>query len=452
MQGVINHIKNYIVSGHQRSVIAKKNILFSFAIKGFTILINLLLVPLTISYVNPEKYGLWLTISSIVAWFSYFDVGFGNGLRNKLAEAITLGKFKLARIYVSTTYGVMVLISILLFVFFYFTNQFIKWHKVLNTDENLETELGQLALIMVIFFCFQFVLQLLNTIVVAHQQTAKASLFNLLGNVISLVIVFWLSKYTKGSLISLAIATSFSLVVVLLVSSLILYNGSLKKIAPSLKLIKLKYARSLVGVGIRFFIIQIGAVILFQTNNIIISQLFGPLQVTEYNIAFKYFSLVLMVFNIIIAPYWSAFTEAWVRKDFDWIKHSLKKLNMITAILIGVVIVLFVLSNKLYDLWIGQEVNVAKSLSLVVAITVILQMWQSIYLNFLNGISKIKLQLVLVVFTSIINIPLSFFLGRFLGLYGVVVSSIIVFTIIGLSVYVQTNKILNRTANGIWDN
>ena len=77
--------------GHERTVKAKKNIVASFVIKGLNIAIGLILVPLTINYLNPTKYGIWITLSSVIGWFSFFDIGLGNGLRNRFAEAIAVG-------------------------------------------------------------------------------------------------------------------------------------------------------------------------------------------------------------------------------------------------------------------------------------------------------------------------------------------------------------------------
>ena len=88
----VSFIKNLLNKGHSRSVNAKKNILASLVIKGCSIAISLILVPLTIHYVNPTKYGIWLTLSSMVSWFGFFDIGFGNGLRNKFAEAKAKGQ------------------------------------------------------------------------------------------------------------------------------------------------------------------------------------------------------------------------------------------------------------------------------------------------------------------------------------------------------------------------
>ena len=103
IQGVKNKVNTYFTKGNERSVMVKRNIAVSLVMKCISILISLQVVPLTIGYVNSTKYGIWLTLSSIIAWLSYFDLGFAHGFRNRFAEARAKNNMKLAREYVSTT-------------------------------------------------------------------------------------------------------------------------------------------------------------------------------------------------------------------------------------------------------------------------------------------------------------------------------------------------------------
>jgi O-antigen/teichoic acid export membrane protein len=75
-------------NGNVRSVKAKKNIIASFGIKGISIIIGFIFVPLLIDYLGTFEYGIWITLGSIVGWINYFDIGLGNGLRNKFTEAL----------------------------------------------------------------------------------------------------------------------------------------------------------------------------------------------------------------------------------------------------------------------------------------------------------------------------------------------------------------------------
>ena len=442
---------NIITKGHERSVNAKKNILASLIIKGCSILISLFLVPLTIHYLNPTRYGIWLTLSSIIGWLGFFDIGFGNGLRNKFAQSIAMGKHEQARVYVSTTYAILSIIIASVLILFFLINPFLDWSRILNTPGSMSGELSILALIVFVFFCLQFVLQLITTVLTANQQPAKASLFNLIGSLFSLTVIFILTKTTSGNLLYLGAAFGFAPILVLGISSIWFYSHEYRKYAPSFKFVKFGYARDLMSLGIKFFVLQIAAVIIYQTSNIIIAQLFGPAQVTPYNIAYKYFSIIPMGFGIIMMPFWSAFTEAWTKNDIGWIKNTIKKLKFIWVLMSIAAILMLIFSNFIYRMWVGKEIAVPLGISVVMAAYVILNAWCGIYSQFLNGVGKIKLQLYSGLLGALINIPLAICLGRHLGISGVVLSTFLIAIISAIWSPVQYFKLINNKAKGIWN-
>ena len=400
-------VKTKLNHGHNRSVNAKKNIIGLVLIKGASILINLFLVPLTINYINPTKYGIWITLTSIIGWFSFFDIGFGHGLRNKFAESVAKGEYETARIYVSTTYFILAVLVGILLAIFLVINPILDWVVILNTSRSMANELSLLALILFTFFCIQFVLQLITTVMTANQDPAKASLLQLLGSALSLILIFVVTKTTSGNLIYLGIIVSACPVLILIVSSLWFYKHEYRMYAPSIKHIKLSHGRNLMGLGIKFFIIQIGAVIFFQTDNIIISQLFGPEEVTVFNITFKLFSIIIMLFSIIVAPLWSAFTDAYTKSDFVWINSTFAKVKNVWLIFVACTIVILITSPIIIRLWVGENVKVPFMLSVAMCMYVIAITWQSIHVYFLNGIGKIQIQLYLVIISGLINIPLA---------------------------------------------
>ena len=455
MKQLILHFKNFIGFGigHERSNKAKRNITASLLIKGLNIAIGLIILPLTLNYIEPTRYGIWITLSSIVGWFGFFDIGLGHGLRNRFTEAIAKGEHKLAQIYVSTTYAILSLIIGIVLVLFIIANRFINWNAILNADVNIvkSSELSLLALIVFVFFCLSFVLKLITTILTADQSPALASLFDFIGKAIGLFVILILTKVTKGNLIYLGLALNSTPVLVLILSSLWFYSGKYKRYRPQLRDVDFSKSRNLLNLGIKFFIIQISVVLLYQTNNIIISQLFGPEQVTPYNIAFRYFSVLMMGFSIIVTPFWSAFTDAWSRKDINWIKNVMKKLNLMWLILFILAIIMLAISKWVYTIWIGDKVYISFSISILVAIWNLIIAWNSIYCQFLNGVGKVKLQLYIGVFAALINIPLAFFLGKIYGIEGVLLSNILL-SLLTIFIYpVQYSKIIRGTASGIFN-
>ena len=348
-------LSNLVNKGHDRSVKAKKNIIASFFIRGVSIAISLVLVPLTINYINPSRYGIWLTLSSIVGWFSFFDIGLTQGLRNKFAEAKAKGEDSLAQIYVSTTYAILAIIFAIVWIIFLIVNHFLNWSHILNISENMQSEISILAVIVFTYFCLQFVLRVITTLIIADQQPAKSSLIDVFGQILSLIFIVILVKTTEGSLIKLGIALCVSPLLVLVGANIFFFRGVFKKYSPSFLKIKFSYAKGLFNLGIIFFIIQVAGIIQYETANIIIARNFGTLEVTSYNIVYKYFGILNMVFLIFVTPFWSASTEAYLKKDIQWIKNGIKKYNILNLFLVIIGLLMLVLSQKVYTIWLGKN-------------------------------------------------------------------------------------------------
>ena len=100
----------------------------SFLIKGVSIAVGFFTVPLCLSYIDQSRYGVWITISSILTWFSFFEIGLGHGLKNRLAEALAVEDYQLGKKYVSTTYALLIMIITCVGVLFVIANYFfIDW-------------------------------------------------------------------------------------------------------------------------------------------------------------------------------------------------------------------------------------------------------------------------------------------------------------------------------------
>lgn len=280
---MFNQILSYIKGGSQRSARAKKNILAMVFLKGISVLCSLIVVPLTIDYVSPYEYGIWLTISSLVAWLSFFDIGIGNGLRNKFIESIEKGEYEQARVYVSTAYAIISMVVTCVWIVAIIASFFINWSSVLNADVSLSNELLYTILIVITNFSILFVLGLNRTLLNAIQKPALASMFDTSTQVLLCLVLIVLTSFTKGNLIYLALAMGTTSMLTLIISNVWTYTKLLKKYRPSLRFVRFKSAKGIMSLGIMFFFLQILAIAFYQTNNIIISHYLGPDEVTTYN-------------------------------------------------------------------------------------------------------------------------------------------------------------------------
>lgn len=446
-----NQFLNFFINGDKRTILAKKNIALSFIIKGGSILISLTLVPLTINYTTPAQYGIWLTISSIIGWLNFFDIGLGNGLKNKLTQSIALGKIEEARSYISTAYVSLLIVSITIFFILLIINSYTNWNSILNISANELDNLRTITLVISGCFCIQFIVQAITIILTATHQAAKASFISLISQIIVLIIIVLIGRYQYKSLLVLVSVLAGTPILTLLIATAILFKTSLKDIAPNLKSVKLSYANNLLKTGSVFFIIQIGALVLFQTDNIIITQILGPEQVTTFNVNYKLFSVVTMGFTIIITPLWSAFTDAFIKKDFAWITNNLAKMKKIWILFSIITIGILCLSPQIFNLWLGNKIEIPINLSIAMALYVIAYTWQTMHVFMLNGVGKVRLQLILVIISSMLNIPLAIFFGKSFGLPGIIYANTILFVCMGIIFSIQCNLIARQVATKIWN-
>jgi O-antigen/teichoic acid export membrane protein len=445
-------IETFLGAGQDRTIKAKKNIVGLFLLRGIVTAVNFVLVPLTLHYLNPTRYGIWLTLTSIIGWVSFLDIGLGNGLRNKFAEALARNDEELARSYVSTTYAVIGGMMLLVILLFSLINPFLRWAAILNAPADMESELSSLALFVFTFFSLRLVFGLIGIILVAMQRPAMSSLLETMASMLTLVAVLLLTLWAPSSLLFLGIAISAIAAIVPFGANLWLFRRACRRFAPSFSRVDLSHARELVGLGVQFFVLQISSLVILSSANIIIAQLFGPAEVTPYNIAYKYYGAALLGFTIILTPFWSAYTDAYVRGDTDWIRRSTRTLIRYWIWLCGLLVVMTLASNTVYRLWVGKEIVVPFTLSALMALYVVIVAWGSIFVYFMNAIGKIRVLLYFSILVIVVNIPLSIVLAKPLGLnvVGVILGTCICLLPGCVLWPVQMRKILDKTATGIW--
>lgn len=447
---VFDKIFSKISSGNQRTVVVKKNILASFALKGISIVTSFLLVPLTIGYVSEELYGVWLTLASILTWLSFMDIGFSQGLKNKLTEAIASDDWEKGKALVSTTYGMMFFIMVPVCLLLELAIPFVNWSSLLNVNPVYSDEIINAMYVCIAFGCLQMIVNVLVSVVAAFQKVALSNSFMVIGNVIALLLILILKSIVPPSLVVLACTLAAMPILVTVIASIILYSSSFKKVAPSISCFNKAHIKELFDLGYKFFIINIQVLVLYQSTNILISNVSSPIEVTTYNIAYRLLNVAMMIYTIMTTPLWPAYTEANAKGDYGWMISIRKKMQKILVLSIIGCFVLTILSPFIYRIWIGDSVDVPYSMTFIVALYVSVYCWQNLNGTILVALSKVKLNLIVLTIGMLLHIPLSYLLSIFIGCYGVIASMTLITVFYAVVYSIQVNKILNQTATGIW--
>ncbi len=449
---LITLLKNYLNKGHQRSVLAKKQAFISIFYKGFSMVLYLVSVPLLINYLDSERYGVWLTLTSIIAWFSFFDAGLGNGLRNKLSEALANKNFLLAKQYISTTYAILGIIFSTILLIFIILNQYIAWGKILNTAIIPDKELSMLTLTIFSLFFLRFIFKLIGIVLIADQRPAINNAFEPIGTAISLLIIFIISRISKGHFVLFGFIMTFIPLLVLILATIVLFRNRYRNICPSFQSIVWNHSKGLMGLGVKFFFIQIASIILFSSSNIIITQLYGAESVVAYNAAYRYFQIPIMGYSIILIPIWSSVTNAFVLKDFSWIKSTFFNIEKLSILFFILILLMLVFSEKAYDIWLQGKVKIPKILSISMALYATISVFSAPLSQIINGTGKVYLTTIVVAFVVLLYFPLAIFLAKTqLKESGVMFATCIINGIPQFLYLRQVLKLVNNKATGIWN-
>lgn len=384
-------------------------------------------------------------------WISTFDIGLGNGMRNYLTKAISEKNLALGRKYISTTLSLLSLIAITIGFLLLIPLFTINFNKFFNTFAISNVDLRNALFVALAFTLLNFVTKNIGLIFVAMQKYAINDLLSVLGNLLSLAIIFILTKTTSPNLLYIIFTYTATQCFVYLFAAIPLFT-KYKELRPSLNYFDWSLSRRIVGKGLGFFVIQISScLVIFGAANIFITQFCGPAAVTTYNIAYKFFNLLVIAYTIILSPMWNAYTDAYVKGDMKWIEQTFNRALKLWRLSVVGGMVMLAGCQIFYHLWVGEKVIVPFTVSLCTLIYVCFFNLNNCVTYLINGLNKIRIQIITSLVFTALYIVAVLLLGKHLGIEGVVLSMAGSYACMSLIHLFQCRLLIKEKAKGIWN-
>lgn len=328
----------------------------SLAARAVGIICQLLQVPLVITTLGSEAFGLWVTMTSFISLLQFADLGLGIGVQNRLTEKLTQGEFDGARTLFNSVFVFLTAIGLSLGAVLTFVMLQLDLPALFQLhDPATIRDAPAAALGLGWVFCVGFPLGLAQRLAFARQEGWMFNLTQAAGSVGTLAVVAWgtHAQWNLGLLVVAAQGTLLLPTAVLLVVQLLQLRWHNRPFSA----VSFGSVRELLGVGAFFSVQQIVSTVMFSLPQVIIAASLGAAAVTPYNLVQRLFNLFAIAQNAFLLPLWPAYAEARIRGEFDWMRQALRRSFQATAFAcIAPMLMCACFAPRIIGLWVGDGV------------------------------------------------------------------------------------------------
>lgn len=408
----------------------------------------LLSVPLAVGYLGKERYGLWMTISSVVAMFAFSDLGLGNGLMSTLTEAYGKDDRQLARRAVSSAFFVLVMTVACLGLLFAIIYPFVNWGDLFGVSSPLALrEVGPSLAIFVAIFLMGIPISVAQSIQNGYQEGFANSLWQAVMSTISFIGLI-IAIHFRAGLPWLVLGWTGSIIVVRLMMCAQVFVFSKPWLAPAIGEFHWTMACRLLKIGFVFLVISMSLAVGYSSDSIVLAKILGAESVTPYSIIYRLFSIVTVMVSFFLLPLWPAYGEAISRGDIHWVRRAVYRSTAITIAFNGAAgFLLLCFGRWIIRHWVGDVIDPSFWLLLPFAIYLVVVGMHGPLSMLLNGMQIIRFQLICWGLMAVTNLIFSILLTYRVGVAGVMYgTSISTFFFLVLPEAWYTQRLLSRSS------
>jgi O-antigen/teichoic acid export membrane protein len=381
---------------------------------------SLITVPLTLKYLGNERFGLWMTISSVLAMAAFADFGVGNGVLNTVAKAFGKDDFEGVRKAVSSGFAVLNTIAGLLLLSFFTIYRFVNWASFFRVySPQARAEAGPALAVFAVCFALNISMDVVQRVQLGLQQGYRYGLWQLCGSATGFIGVLggiWLHVSLPVLVIAIAGAPIFATTL----NAIHFFGFVRPDLRPSRERVSRDVISQIASLGGLFFVLQVVVAVSYSADNFIIARMLGAVKVPDYSIPQRMFALITMMSSMLVAPLWPAYGEAVSRGDTPWMRKTLGR-SMLLVFSISTVAAgaLLVLSHRLIHWWVGTRIHPPFFLLLGLAIWTVISCCGDALAAFLNGASIIRFQVIVASIFGVGCLATKVFLIHHFGIIGI---------------------------------
>jgi O-antigen/teichoic acid export membrane protein len=189
--------------------------------------------------------------------------------------------------------------------------------------------------------------------------------------------------------------------------------------------------RELLSSGASFFLIQVASVVVFSSDNLVVSHYLGAAEVTPYSVSWRLVGLAAVLQSLMFPALWPAYAEAYARQDYGWIRRTFSLTMKGTVALNAACVALLMLFGRtLILVWAGPAAVPSSYLLLAMGVWALISGFMSVESCLLSALNRTCEQALLSIIAAGVNIALSIMLVRHIGSLGVISGTILSYLLV----------------------
>jgi O-antigen/teichoic acid export membrane protein len=392
--------------------------------------ISFITLPLTVRYLGKEEYGVWVTVATTVVMLSVLDLGIANTLTNFISESFAVEDSARAQRYYATAFWVTVGVALTLGVLAVLLFHILDIGALLHLSGKVEISHARtLVAISIAYFLLTLPLNLADNVLSGYQQVHVANYFQMINSVLGLLAIVTVMML-HGNIVVLLAAFCSAMLLGALGKQIWLSGWSKPWIRPHPSQVHLEIAHELFRQGILFFILQLTGLVVFNSDNLVITHFLGPSEVTPYSIAWRLTGYASLLQSQLIPSFWPAFTEAYKKQEMDWVRHTYRTMvRNVTLVVAAAALLIGLVGRPFIRIWAGPAAEPKALLLWTMAAWAILVATTTNQALLLTAVGRLRLETTVAVLAAVANLALSLFLVQRIGAEGVIVSTVVSFAI-----------------------
>lgn len=324
------------------------------AAHGMQVLSQLLVVPIALTYLGTERFGLWMALLSIVAIAAFADFGLGAGLQNAIAECVGRGDRSGPRRYLSSAFFMLVGLAVLLVylaIWLLPSLPLLQWLNV--RGETARQEVLPACQALLICIAIGLPAGLVTRVYNGFQEGYVPKMWIAVGRLLALGGVLLCVSYGFGLPWMAAVYTGAPFILLALGGHALLWKRPW--LVPSLSAVDRSAIARITGTGIPAFAVQISLVLATSGIPLIIAAQFGAEALPPFAVTQRFLWLPTMMVGVLVYPLWPAYREALARGDRAFLRagwqRSLKQAALIQLPFVGIMLLW---GQDIILFWTGQ--------------------------------------------------------------------------------------------------